>query len=233
LRVNLPSSAGSRETELPVLGIARELPGDKEALITEGFFVQIYRAGGLDTLPDYNQISLYIHDLLGDGLPLCDALADLDFAITEGQRGQLAWIVRLISYIRIFAWVASAGLLIVVLGQLTKSFWEAILRKEKQIGVLLAYGIRRGHLRLTFWLEAAIVWFVASVFAVALDGIAVARLIDLAYRNVPNAGRVPPLPPWLWVFIVFGALGIATISVMPALRKVEARRVANMLKAVN
>jgi len=233
LKVTFFTKGENRVENLPVLGTAWELPADKEAMITEGLFLQEYFKGGLDPEPDYNQISLYVKDLLGDGLPLCDTLAAMDYAITEGERGKLEWVVRLIGYIEIFALVASAGLLIVVLGQLTKSFWEAIRRKEREIGVLLAYGIRFWDLALTFWLEVAIIWCVAALCAAAFDATIVARAVALAYRSVPNAGQAPVLPMSLWASIVFGSLAIATASVVPALRAVDARRVANMLKAVN
>jgi ABC-type lipoprotein export system ATPase subunit len=219
---------------IPVLGVASELPADREAMITEGLYLQEYFKGGLDTAPKYSQISLYIRDLLGDGLPLCDALLTMDYVIPQGQRERLIWVVQLRQFISIFESVAIVGLVIVVFSQLARSFWDAIRRKEKEIGVLLAYGIRPRDLYLTFWLQVALIWAMAALFATVLDGLAISRLVAAAYAKLSGSSVLAPtLPLRLWAEIVFGSLAIATLCVIPALRTVDSKRVANMLKAVN
>lgn len=226
---------GMERPDIPVLGLAAELPGGQGCLITEGLFLKRFfqNNGTGNPEPDYDQITLYIHDLLGDGLPLCDALTQMGYQITQGQRGQLAWVLRLIGYVKIFAVVAIAGLMAVVFGQLLQSYWQTVRMKEKEIGVLLAYGIRSRHLYLAFFLEVGIVWVVATLIAATADGIAVSRLVQLAYGSVPHGGAAPLMPIWLWAAILGGSALIAVISVIPALLTIDTRRVANMLKAAN
>jgi ABC-type lipoprotein release transport system permease subunit len=158
----------------------------------------------------------------------------MDYVIPQGQRERLIWVVQLRQFISIFESVAIVGLVIVVFSQLARSFWDAIRRKEKEIGVLLAYGIRPRDLYLTFWLQVALIWAMAALFATVLDGLAISRLVAAAYAKLSGSSVLAPtLPLRLWAEIVFGSLAIATLCVIPALRTVDSKRVANMLKAVN
>src|ERR1017187_1581967 len=231
----IPIKGMKRGAEIPVLGLVADLPGGQGCLITEGLYLEgFFQDGGTgNPEPDYGQITLYLSDLLGDGLPLCRALRRMGYQAEPGKEILLTWVVNLIGYIKIFAAVAVAGLMLVIFGQLLQSYWQTVRAKEKEIGVLLAYGIRSWHLYLAFLLEVGIVWAVATLIAVSVDGLAVSRLVQLAYASVPHGGAAPLMSAPLWATIVGASALITMLSVVPALLTVETKRVANMLKAGN
>jgi putative ABC transport system ATP-binding protein len=218
---------------VPLAAVVEWLPKSADALITEDLFRKIWFKGGSDPLPRYQSVDVYFEDMMRDGIALYEALQRLGYSVSTDRLGLLRWVVGLVRAIRYFSVVAAAGIFLVVLVTLIVSNAEAIRRKEKEIGVLLAYGTPMTRLYAVFLAEAGIVWVLAMLFAMPslwLIARAVGNLVAEGFQLHGAQTAAASLPWGRWTVAVAGSLAVAIASVILTMRKIDPKRVAETLR---
>ena len=174
----------------PLLGIADWLPFGSDAMVIDQWYEKEFlNKGPGDPLPGYDRITVYIKDMLDDGLPLTDALIKIGYQTAEDIKGRLTWIKSLTDFIGSTAWIAVIGISILVIGTLIVSYTQAVQQKRKEIGVLMAFGISRLQLQSTFLLEIFLVWLmsVALVWPIYNSGTWLFQQIMVENFNLSDA----------------------------------------------
>ncbi|KPA11365.1 protein containing DUF214, permase predicted, partial [Candidatus Magnetomorum sp. HK-1] len=154
---NIPEylSASMHETrtvKFKILGVTESLPFDCDVMVTSACFEKYYRSKGAsrDKVPGYEKISVYIYDMLKDGIPVCDTLTSIGYQMVGDIKYQLSWIKNLTDFVLSFSIIASIGILIIACGSIFSSYTQIVKQKQKEIAVLIAYGIKRSHLYTIF-----------------------------------------------------------------------------------
>ena len=166
---------------------------------------------------------------------LYEAVQRSGYSISSDRLALLRWVASLIRAIRYFSAAAAAGVFLVVIVTLVVSYTEALRRKEKQIGVLLAYGAPMTMLSEVFVGEVVLVWFVAALFAVPshwLISKSVENLVSQGFE-IKYAHQAAASSPWgLWAGILALSLGIAIGAVLWTIwQRIDPKRVAAILRS--
>ena len=164
------------EYDLKILGVCDWVPpshGGKLGIMNSAWYLETFhkkQTGGIrstDETPGFEWITLYIKDLLEDGIPIAEALPDLGYQ-QPGIVGLLKWINSFSNIIYKLAILIIAGVSFLVLLTLGFSHAQAISKKQKEIAVLLAHRIRRRVIYAVFMVEVFIVWICASISALLI-----------------------------------------------------------------
>ncbi len=220
--------------EVELLGVTEWLPFGARALVTEGWYEKDFiKLGAGDPLPGYDRITIYIKDMLKDGLPLARTLADMGYRTKDDIRSRLAWIKNLTDFIGWSALLGVAGIALLVAGTLLVSYSQAIRKKRQEIGLLLAQGIPPLLLYIIFICEICIVWAIAVTLAmpVHITGAAFIRqLMAEKFSLHMTAEQIFQFPPVLYWSILSGSLFLAWLSVIIAVRRIIGGTIADILK---
>lgn len=225
----------SKKQSLRLLGVADWLPFGAGAMVSAGWYERQFLAlGPADPLPGYDRITIYIQDMLADGLPVATALIDLGFQTTDNIRNRLIWIKNLTDFISWFALLSILGIAVLVAGTLMVSYTQTIRKKQKEIGVLLAHGTRKWILHAIFLLEISIVWLMAVAMTIPLHRLGslfMQRfLVDKFALDQATITRVFLVPGALYWAIFGSSLLLAWLSVGLALHRTIQGQVAEILK---
>jgi putative ABC transport system ATP-binding protein len=230
-----PYAADSAES-VPLLAVVEWLPKSAELLITEDMYRKFFFVGGSgDPLPRFESVVLYLDDMRRDGIALYEGLQRLGYSVSADKLALLRWVIGLTRAIRYFSLAAAIGVFLVVAVTLIVSYSEGIRRKEKQIGVLLAYGAPMTLLYAVFLTEVGLVWLVAVLAAMPSHWFVAKAVENLVAQGfeLRGAQRAAQILPWkLWFSILTGSLAIAVGSVWWTMRsRIDPERVAQTLRS--
>jgi len=228
----------NEDVEVPVLGVADWLPFSASAILTEGWYEeQFLKRGPGDPLPGYERITVYINNMLEEGIPLADTLVSMGYQTSEDIKSRLSWIINLTDFISYTSIIAVACIGLLVCGTLMVSYTQAIRKKQNEIGVLLAHGTSRSLLKLVFMFEIVVVWLIATAMAwPAYQGgtMAFKRIMTDKFDLGPDAIRaVFSIPAHFQAGIVLATLVLACAVVWVAVNKIIRGPIAETLKSVD
>ena len=228
----------SKHENLPLLGVVKSLPFLGDMMVTEGWFETHYYDLGSneDPLPGYERISVYIQDMLNDGLPMCDAIIDLKYITGEDVKARLEWIKNLTDFVMLFSIIAAFGVLIIACGALFSSYAQAVKQKQKEIGVLMAFGMDRFFLYAIFFIELMISIFIAIIFVFAGHILLAYFLKIYMFHKLSldeSWGHIFQMPIYIWPSVISATVITAAIAVYTGVRKIIKSKPAEILKNIN
>lgn len=221
--------------KIPVLGVVESLPFAGDMMVAEGWYEKHFREIGskFDPLPGYERISVYINDMIQDGIPMCDAIKEFGYITSEGVKKRLEWIKNLTDFVMLFSVIASIGVLLIACGTLFSSYAQAVRQKQKEIGVLVAKGIGRIYLYIIFFVELIIVLTIATVFVFFAYQI-LNLLLKFYMTHKLNLGEgwehIFLMPGYVWPTVLGVTIGMAGLSVVIAVRQIIKFNPATILK---
>jgi len=224
---------------IPILGITDWLPESAQILVTEGWYLKEYSKQGIyDPVPGYEMINIYVNDKINDGLPVCNVLEENNYKISGNTKATLVWIKNMTTIIFQFSSIAIIGIWLLAGSSLCISYAQAIKKKQKEIGVLLAKGISKSALYSIFILEVAIIW-VLSMIVVYPSYISIIHLIqnyikeEFAIEQTQAVQSMFALPEFLLPSILLSTLALAFITVFFGIAQVLRFNVATILRSNN
>lgn len=224
----------AQKRAFPLLGIVDWLPFGADGLVMEGWYNRhFFQKNTADTLPGYDRIAIYIRDMLRDGLPLVDALIDMQYQTTYDIKSRLTWVKNLSDFIFWSAFIAIVGIAVLVAGTLVVSYTQAVRQKRHEIGVLLAHGIPKPVLHLIFLFEVVIVWALAVVCALPLHQAGawfLQRVMVEKFRLQMEVAQIFSIPPYVYPTILGISLALAILAVIWAVYRTLHGRIADILK---
>jgi len=224
---------------IPILGVTDWLPESAQIMVTEGWYLKEYsKQGGYDSVPGYEMINIYVNDKINDGLPVCNALEEANFKISGNTRATLVWIKNMTTIIFQFSSIAIFGIWLLAGSSLCISYAQAIKKKQKEIGVLLAKGISRIALYCIFILEVAIIWIISMIVVFPLY-MSIIHFIqnyvknEFAIKDTQALQTMFALPELLLPCVLLITLALAFITVFIGISQVLRLNVATILRSNN
>lgn len=223
--------------DVDLLGVTEWLPFGARSMVTEGWYEREFiDLGAGDPLPGYDRITIYIRDMLKDGLPLARTLTEMGYRTKDDIQSRLAWIKNLTDFIGWSALLGVAGIALLVSGTLLVSYSQAIRKKKQEIGLLLAQGIPSMLLYIIFLCEICIVWAIAVGLAMPVHVTGAAFIRELMAEKFSlhmSAEQIFHFPPVLYWSILCGSLLLAWGSIIIAVRRIIGGTIADILKTAD
>ena len=228
----------SKKERFPVLGVVEALPFWGKVLIAEGWQNALYMKRGsvTDPIPGYQRITVYISDMIKDGLPLCNAILSSGYKTSEDFKSRLEWIKNLTDFVLLFSVIAGISVLLIGCGALFASYAQAVEKKKREIGVLMANGIKRTHLHFIFFSELVVSVSISLAFAVG--GYHVLNRLLKWYMTKKLAldarfSEIFALPGDVWWILTTVTLLMTGLSVIIAVHLIVKDKPADILKKTN
>ncbi len=229
----------SSNKRLKVLGVVENLPFAANALISLGTDEQMFVEGGTeDSLPMFQKITIYLDDPLAHGIDVGDHLKRIEYTF-EGKN--LKWWIftkDLTDTFLYFSLITLIGASIIVALAVSVSVANAIQKKKKEIGVLIAYGMAYSHISLLFIFQMVLVWGVACV-ALPIHHFGIRPIFSNFFSsNILTTIKVSPdaivdafsLPLTLWVGIPFFVLFLAILAILVPIHTIRKQSTAEIMK---
>jgi len=224
---------------IPILGITDWLPESADVMVTEGWYLKEYaKQGRYDPDPGFELINIYVNDKINDGIPVCNALEEKNYTISGNTKATLVWIKNMTNIIFQFSTIAILGIWLLAGSSLCISYAQAIKRKQKEIGVLLAKGISKTALYCIFLLEVAIIWMI-SMLIVFPSYLAVMHFVrtfvknEFAINTIETIQTIFTLPEYLLLSVLIATLILAFLTVLIGITQVLRFNVATILRSNN
>lgn len=223
------------KVSLQTAGVADWLPYGARAMIADSTYLRFFAEVNTgDRVPGYSQITVYVKDILQDGIPVAAELERMRYKLASNLRGRLEWTVSVTRSVGAFSLMASVAIALFVLVALAVFYTQAIRRKEKEIAVLLAYGIRGWMLQATFLLEVGIVWFLAVAIAMPIHQV-VGSIVSVAVQRGLGSSASCAAPPStvplpMVGLVTLGSLAIGVAAASYAVSQLQRRRIADILR---
>jgi len=114
------------------------------------------------------------------------------------------------------------------------SYADTIKKRQKEIGVLIAFGISNLKLNLIFISEVIIVWLVACLLLIpahfGIQYILKASMGSTLNLEPEKLEKIVSMPHYTWIGIVSAAFVIAVVAAVLAVRTISKLNVANILR---
>jgi len=226
---------GGERVVVPVLAVVDWLPFYGSMLMTNDWYEGLYLSrGSSDALPGYEYVTVYIDHPLQDGLAISNAIHENGYMLADDVRDRLSWINDLTEFVLFFSTVALVGVAIVVCMTLFISYADTIKKRQKEIGVLIAFGISNLKLNLIFISEVIIVWLVACLLLIpahfGIQYILKASMGSTLNLEPEKLEKIVSMPHYTWIGIVSAAFVIAVVAAVLAVRTISKLNVANILR---
>jgi len=227
------------QIELPILGVTDWLPNSVNIMITEGWYIQEYINRGIyDQQPGYELINIYMEDKINDGIPVCNAIETKNYIISGNAKATLIWIKNMTNVIFRFSIIGIIGIWILAGTLLYVSYTQAIQKKQREIGVLMAKGISKPLLYSIFFVEIFIVWFISMLFVIPINkGIlfGIKKIVETEFVLKQNMSivKIFVMPDILWPGVLSCTFVIALIAVSLGVWNVLRHNIANILRTGN
>jgi putative ABC transport system ATP-binding protein len=232
---NLEIQLGGDDGIVPLLAVVDWLPFHGSMLMTNDWYDKLFMSrGSSDNLPGYEYVTVYIDHPLRDGLAISNAIHEIGYMMADDVRSKLSWISDLTNFVLFFSMVALVGVAVVVCMTLFVSFSDTIKKRQKEIGVLIAFGISSFRLNSVFVFEALIVWFAAVVLLIPA-GYGIQFILKYSMGNTlriepEKLERIVSIPVFAWLAVVAVAFVIAVMAALFAVRTISRLNVANILR---
>ncbi|CAN2042787.1 putative ABC transport system permease protein [Candidatus Magnetomoraceae bacterium gMMP-15] len=224
----------SKKREFTFLGVSDWLPFGADALVSEGWYEKNFLSSGPgDPVPGYDRITIYIRDMLEDGLPLAETLIKMGYQTVDDVKSRLSWIKNLTDFIFWSAFFALIGIAFLVAGTLMVSYTQAIRKKQHEIGVLLAHGIPKKLLYLIFIVEILIVWIIAVMFALPVHIFSSDFFKQIMIEKFDlhmTVDKIFFIPDFVQLLIFGVSLFLAVVSVLWAVNRIIRGQIADIMK---
>ncbi len=224
---------------LPIMGVVDWLPFSAHIMVTDAWYLQQFWRGGVsDPKPGFELLNIYVEDKIKDGIPVCDAIESMGFVIAGNTKNTLKWINNITDVIFKFSNLALMGVWILAGTSLFVSYAQAIKKKQKEIGVLMAKGITRRMLYVVFWIEILFIWGISVVGTVpvyfGLFGF-IKEFVqrEFALKQTLNIEAIFNMPDMLWPGVLLSTLALAFITVFFGVRQVLKYDIATILRTGN
>ena len=229
------NSLEGKSLDLPIFGVSDLLPSTSELLVTSNWFLKKYFSLSVnDPVPGFETINVYVDNDVDKWLPICDAIENLGFKLGNDVKERLLWVKNMTEFISKFSYLAMIGVLILMGFLLFTSYAQAIQKKRREIGVLMAEGMTSGGLYALFSLELLIVWVISAAIAIPFHFMAlnyVQQFIMAKFITI-NTQQIFMLPQYIIPEVLLTIFIIAIFSVFSGVKKVIKKNIAETLRSV-
>jgi len=167
-------------------------------------------------------------------LPVCHALEEMGYTGIGNIKNKLHWISNMTDIIFIFIGCVILGICFLVFSLLWISFANALKNKQKEMGILMAKGMKKIQLYFIFWFEIFIVWLISILFAYPTYCIVlnvIKKFIEYKFQAQQlNIQGIFEIPDILWPMVILISLCLAFVAVFWGIRGVLKQNLASILR---
>jgi putative ABC transport system ATP-binding protein len=232
-----PEAGGPGDLVAPVLAVVDQLPDGQGALVLNSYWERkLYNDSNFSgTVPAFDSIVIYVHDLRTNGKAIMAALEAEGFSVGYLAE-RLSVTLNIIGLIDVFLFAAISVVLVLSVVALCISFLSAVKRRQREIAVLIAFGIGRGLLRTAVSGMVGVVWLIglmlALVVAFFLQTAAIEPIVGyvLELSDSTKIGGGGMAPAGVLGGTVVGMLLLAVIAVLWAVEGILRKPPAEAMK---
>lgn len=213
--------------EVPIVVTNSPLPSGKSAILRKEFYLKSYSNEDFDRKPKMAYILIYpknIHDTTLIVKKIKDMKKyDIDSALDVDNKIKVIHDIE--GLIKKFTYTSFIAILLLSVSFIILTVYRSIVKKQKEIGVFLAYGMKKFYFMAFYAIEALILWVTTTFISINIFNFVNSYINNLFVKDSKNPFGLTNLPINIevnitslnlstdWFIILYGSSFIILISI--------------------